>query len=181
MTVFPQPYGTEVNGRRGYSPMRQPGQKDRGDEKVKYCFSRHGEKIEYQVFEKESLIAEFSYSIQSTEDPKEELFFRAPSERFWIHHLTWKQEDPAPETIDAILQFLQYKCRSAGLGAMYVRISTQNMLVWEMYARYGFYNIAEEEVQIPRGGCTYDYVMKYVLPGNRDEEYQMHIRRTIEF
>lgn len=131
----------------------------------------------YQVFEKDEMAAEFSYYTETVKDR----IYRGAGEvrikQFWIDEIRLSDEFENYRTMDAVIQFIQYKCWAAGCPAMYVRLSSWNLLYQEMYMKYGFSVIAEEEKKLPRGGRVYEYIMKYSLPDSREAEYRNYIRR----
>ena len=71
--------------------------------------------------------------------------------------------------LDAILQFIQYKCWCSGCRSMYVRLSARNLMDIERYKRYGFYVIAQEEQTTVQGEVSCAYVLKYPLPREWEE------------
>lgn len=133
----------------------------------------------YRVYEKEELAAEFSYHMDTVAETKYSGAGYISMNQFWIDEIQLASGFTNYRTIDAVLHFIQYKCWVAGCSAMYVRLSVKNLFYQELYGKYGFYVIAEEEKRILRGGFAYEYVMKYPLPDSREEEYSRHIRRKL--
>ena len=130
------------------------------------------EGISYRVMEQEKLAAEFAYHLEETESPGNK------SSRFCLDKLCMAGEPAVYEKLDAILQFLQYKCWKAGCNAVYLRINSRNLFYLEMYKKFGFYIIAEEMREIKKDVYTYEYIMKYPLPKTMEEAYYQYIRRN---
>ncbi len=97
--------------------------------------------------------------------------------RFWLDEVRLAGRYAHYECMYAVLKFICYKCWSAGFSAVYLRISGRNLFYMELYKKFGFYVIAEEMRKIHKDISGYEYVMKYPLPQNREEEYDHYIRR----
>lgn len=139
-----------------------------------------GRQFAYQVFEKEKAVADFLYHIES--DCLKSFFEENASGAemnsvFWIDDITLKSEFADYKFMDSILQFLQYKCWTAGCQSMYVRLNMRNLFYMEMYKQYGFFMFSQEEKQISYGQTVYECVMKYALPGSKEEAFRHYIRR----
>lgn len=133
--------------------------------------------ISYQVYEKEKLAAEFSYVIESVHDENGGGVMDS-LKRFWIRGVRLVNPFEDYQTFDAIIHFIQYKCRVAGYTEMYVRLSARNLFYMELYRRYGFYIIANEEKKQTIGDFARDYVLKYALPDTKEEMYHSYICRS---
>lgn len=120
----------------------------------------------YQAFDGEKQAAEFSWHLESGE---------GSGIVFWIDEIRLKGEYEDEQTMDLVLQFIQYKCWVSGCGAMHVRIYMKNLFYQDLYRKYGFYTIAQEEVSSRAGDRR--IVLKYVLPDSREAHFQSYIRR----
>lgn len=94
--------------------------------------------------------------------------------QFWIERIHMEQDYLDYSYLDAVLQFIQYKCWCSGCTAMYTRISAVNLMDMERYRRYGFYVIAEQMSEQRQGNFVCHYVLKYPLP--REWEEIMNIK-----
>lgn len=102
----------------------------------------------------------------------------AKEDQFWIEYVRLSHGYEEYAVWDPVLQFIQYKCWAAGYSAIYVRLNMQNLFEQELYRKYGFRIIAQEEHAHPHGGACYEYVLKYGLPESRDEIYMDYLRRS---
>lgn len=118
----------------------------------------------YLVTDGQMKAAEFSYCIVGGQ--------------FWLENIQLSNPFLNYERMDAVLQFIQYKCWNMGFKDMYVKVNGCNLLYMELYKRYGFYIIAEERREVKKGAYTYEYVLKYPLPQTREEAYYQYIRRS---
>ena len=116
----------------------------------------------YEVLENSTKAAEFSYQQKFDETGQ-------VCEKFWIRRIHLEQKCLDYRYLDAILQFIQYKCWCSGCRSMYVRLSARNLMDIERYKRYGFYVIAQEEQTAGPGEVSCAYVLKYPLPREWEE------------
>lgn len=130
------------------------------------------EAVSYRVTQRGVHVADFSYHFEEGN-----IAAREEDRRFWLDGVTLFGEFACYEYLDEILQFAGYKCCCAGIHAMYLKISGKNLFYLELYKKFGFYVIAEEEYQIHKGISAYGYVMKYPLPRSREEAFDHYIRR----
>lgn len=121
----------------------------------------------YEVLDNSTKAAEFSYQQKFDETGQ-------VCEQFWIRRIHLEQKCLDYRYLDAILQFIQYKCWCSGCTAMYTRISAVNLMDMERYRRYGFYVIAEQMSEQRQGNFVCHYVLKYPLP--REWEEIMNIK-----
>ena len=89
----------------------------------------------YEVLDNSTKAAEFSYQQKFDETGQ-------VCEQFWIRRIHLEQKCLDYRYLDAILQFIQYKCWCSGCRSMYVRLSARTLMDIERYKRYGFYVIA---------------------------------------
>lgn len=132
-----------------------------------------GTAVFYDVFENGKKAAEFSYAVEShgTGPRREE---------FWIRRIRMEQDYLDYTYLDAVLQFLQYKCWCSGCMSMYVQVNSVNLMDMERYQRYGFYVMAEQVAEYGQGESGCHYVLKYPLP--REWEEMMNMKeRTIYY
>ncbi len=116
----------------------------------------------YEVWDNGKKAAEFSYAVKphrKEEGPKE----------FWIERIHMEQDYLAYEYLDAVLQFLQYKCWCSGCMSMYVQMNSVNLMDIERYQRFGFYVMAEEVSDSTQGASSCHYILKYPLPREWEE------------
>lgn len=116
----------------------------------------------YKVLDNSTKAAEFSYQQKFDETGQ-------VCEQFWIRRIHLEQKCLDYRYLDAILQFIQYKCWCSGCRSMYVRLSARNLMDIERYKRYGFYVIAQEEQTTVQGEVSCAYVLKYPLPREWEE------------
>ncbi len=126
--------------------------------------------VSYQVYDGEKLAAEFAFHIQVLRG--EEV------RRFWIDGIRLCDEYADSPTMESILQFVQYKCAAGGCPAMHVRLDNRNLFYLELYRKYGFYMLDQEESKLPGGQVCCISVLKYPLPGSRDDVFRGYILRT---
>lgn len=125
-------------------------------------------RIFYQVFDGEKLAAEFAWHLEEG---------ASAGIRFWIDEIRLEGGYADKRSMDLILQFIQYKCWVSGCEAMYVRLHMKNLFYQEMYRKYGFYVIAQEETSLHPGDSSWKCVLKYILPDSREADFQSYIRR----
>lgn len=122
----------------------------------------------YQAFDGKKLAAEFSWYTESG---------AGPFIRFWIEEIRLTGDYENEQTMDLVLQFIQYKCWVSGCNAMHVRIHIKNLFYQDLYRKYGFYTIAQDEdVSSARAGDR-KIVLKYILPDSREAHFQNYIRK----
>ncbi len=126
--------------------------------------------VSYRVYDGEKPAAEFSYHI--------ECLARDEGSRFWIDEIRLSDAYGDRNTMEAVLHFIQYKCRVAGCPAMHVRLASNNIFYIEMYRKFGFYLIDEEERKLPPGRVACMSVLKYPLPESRDDVLRNYIMRS---
>ncbi len=121
-----------------------------------------GAAVFYNVFDNGKKAAEFSYAMEShgTGSRREE---------FWIRRMRMEQDYLDYTYLDAVLQFLQYKCWCSGCMSMYVQVNSVNLMDMERYQRYGFYVMAEQVSDSDQGATVCNYVLKYSLPREWEE------------
>ncbi len=141
-------------------------------------------RISYRVCEGEELAAEFSYHIEHR--PQDEEC------RFWIDEIRMTEAYSSAATMEAVLQFIQYKCQAAGCPAMHVKLDQKNRFYLEQYLKFGFYLIDQEEREsgpdereaaregreLPRGYVSCMSVLKYPLPDSKEEVFRSYILRS---
>ena len=116
----------------------------------------------YEVSDDGKKAAEFSYVVKSHR--KEDRI-----KEFWIQRIHMEQDYLAYNYLDAILQFLQYKCWCSGCMSMYVQINAINLMDIERYQRFGFYVMAEQVSDSTQGATICHYILKYPLPREWEE------------
>ncbi len=128
------------------------------------------ERAAYRVYEGEDLAAEFGYHTER----------RQPEEicRFWIDGIRLCEDYADGPTMEAVLQFIQYKCQTADCPAMHVRLDMKNLFYLEQYQKYGFYLIDREDVDEPHGEVSCESVLKYPMPHSKDEVFRSYIMRS---
>lgn len=132
-----------------------------------------GTAVFYEVLENRKKAAEFSYALEPFKTGRGEY-------QFWIRRIHMEQDYLDYPYLDAVIQFIQYKCWCSGCTAMYVRVSSVNLMDIERYQRYGFYVMAEQMSEDRQGVSDCYYVLKYPLP--REWEEMMNIKeRTIYY
>lgn len=124
-------------------------------------------RICYQALDGEKLAAEFSWYTESG---------TAPGIRFWIEEIRLAGGYENGQTMDLVLQFIQYKCWVSGCSAMHVRVHVKNLFYQDLYRKYGFYTMAQEDDVSSRAGDR-KIVLKYVLPDSREAHFQSYIRK----
>lgn len=128
-----------------------------------------GARVFYRVMDKDFRAAEFSYHTEEAGNTYEQYF--------WLDDLWVADAYLNYGSVDAILHFVQYKCRLAGFDEICLRTSGKNLLYLEWYRKYGFYAIAHERIPDGKGAYAYEYVMKFRLPKTREEVCAHSIRR----
>lgn len=126
-----------------------------------------GTAVFYEVLEQGRKAAEFFYAVKPCQTGRGNC-------QFWIERIHMEQDYLDYSYLDAVLQFIQYKCWCSGCTAMYTRISAVNLMDMERYRRYGFYVIAEQMSEQKEGNFVCHYVLKYPLP--REWEEIMNIK-----
>ena len=126
-----------------------------------------GTAVFYEVWEQGRKAAEFFYAVKPCQTGRGNC-------QFWIERIHMEQDYLDYSYLDAVLQFIQYKCWCSGCTAMYTRISAVNLMDMERYRRYGFYVIAEQMSEQRQGNFVCHYVLKYPLP--REWEEIMNIK-----
>ena len=121
-----------------------------------------GAVVFYEVFEHGKKAAEFSYAMESHGNG-------SCREEFWIRRIRMEQDYLDYTYLDAVLQFLQYKCWCSGCMSMYVQVNSVNLMDIEHYQRYGFYVMAEQVSDSAQGETVCNYVLKYPLPREWEE------------
>ena len=121
-----------------------------------------GTAVFYEVFDNGHKAAEFSYALE----PCGTGAYRT---EFWIRQIRMEQNYLDYAYLDAVLQFLQYKCWCNGSTSMYVQINSVNLMDMERYQRYGFYVMAEQVSESAMGATVCNYVLKYPLPREWEE------------
>lgn len=125
-------------------------------------------RVYYQAFDGKKLAAEFSWYIESG---------AGLSARFWIGGIRLMGEYENEQTMDMVLQFIQYKCWVSGCDVMHVRVHMKNLFYQDLYRKYGFYAFAQDEdISLDRLGDR-KIVLKYNLPASREEHFQSYIRK----
>ncbi len=125
-----------------------------------------------------------SYRVYDGATPAAECAYRtiwvrgAEDCRFWIDGIRLGEGYGTADVMEAVLQFLQYKCREAGCEAMHLRLDVKNQFYLEMLDRYGFYMIDQEERERANGPACCECVLKYVLPTTADEVFRGYILRS---
>ena len=132
--------------------------------------------VSYLVFKGQEHVGDFSYEIKGHTGEKHSSY-RDRAKQFWIRQIHLRDAFLFYDLLNAILHFLQYKCMVCGCSAMYLRLNTRNLLMLEMFQKFGFYMISEDSREIKKGVAVYEYVMKYNLPGTLEEAYRLYIRR----
>lgn len=130
--------------------------------------------VSYLVFDGPRDAGDFSYEIHAQTEEKS---YRPGSKQFWIRQIHLRDAFLFYEPLNDMLLFLQYKCMITGCQAMYLRVNTKNLLMLEMFQKFGFYIVSEETREIKKGVAVYEYVMKYILPRTLEEAYHRYIRR----
>ena len=90
-----------------------------------------GTAVFYEVLEQGRKAAEFFYAVKPRQTGRGNC-------QFWIERIHMEQDYLDYSYLDAVLQFIQYKCWCSGCTAMYTRISAVNLMDMERYRRYGF-------------------------------------------
>lgn len=121
-----------------------------------------GTAVFYEVLEQGRKAAEFFYAVKPCQTGRGNC-------QFWIERIHMEQDYLDYSYLDAVLQFIQYKCWCSGCRSMYVRLSARNLMDIERYKRYGFYVIAQEEQTTVQGEVSCAYVLKYPLPREWEE------------
>lgn len=121
-----------------------------------------GTAVFYEVLEQGRKAAEFFYAVKPCQTGRGNC-------QFWIERIHMEQDYLDYSYLDAVLQFIQYKCWCSGCRSMYVRLSARNLMDIERYKRYGFYMIAQEEQTTVQGEVSCAYVLKYPLPREWEE------------
>ena len=113
-----------------------------------------GTAVFYEVLEQGRKAAEFFYAVKPCQTGRGNC-------QFWIERIHMEQDYLDYSYLDAVLQFIQYKCWCSGCTAMYTRISAVNV-------------IAEQMSEQKQGNFVCHYVLKYPLP--REWEEIMNIK-----
>mgnify|MGYP004677175721 FL=1 len=121
-----------------------------------------GTAVFYEVFEHGKKAAEFSYAMESRGAG-------VHRDEFWIRRIHMEQDYLDYTYLDAVLQFLQYKCWCSNCMSMYVQVNAVNLMDIERYQRYGFYVMAEQVSDSAKGETVCNYVLKYPLPREWEE------------
>lgn len=121
-----------------------------------------GTAVFYEVLEQGRKAAEFFYAVKPCQTGRGNC-------QFWIERIHMEQDYLDYSYLDAVLQFIQYKCWCSGCRSMYVRLSARNLMDIERYKRYGFYVIAQEEQTTVQWEVSCAYVLKYPLPREWEE------------
>ena len=121
-----------------------------------------GTAVFYEVFEHGKKAAEFSYAMESRGAG-------VHRDEFWIRRIHMEQDYLDYTYLDAVLQFLQYKCWCSNCMSMYVQMNAVNLMDIERYQRYGFYVMAEQVSDSAKGETVCNYVLKYPLPREWEE------------
>ncbi len=133
--------------------------KDPEDNRICYEASEDGERA-----------AEFSYHTESLP--------HGAACRFWIDQVRLDGDFSDTVTMEAVLQFIQYKCLAAGCQAMFVRLDDKNLFYLELYRKFGFYMIDQEEWESVQGQTCSKSVLKYPIPESKDEAFRSYILRS---
>lgn len=91
----------------------------------------------YRVYEGQDLAAEFAYHVQDVTGDD--------TRRFWIDGIRLCEGYANAPVMEDILQFIRYKCLSSGCPAIHVRLDGKNLFYLELYRKFGFYMIDQEE------------------------------------
>ncbi len=138
--------------------------------------------VTYRVLVKKLPAADFSYYIEplrnSCSPPENSFAYAQSSNRFWISEIRLNSGFDQYETLDAVIHFIQYKCRTAGYREMYIRLNARNLFYLELYKKYGFSIIASEQTPLSGGNTDHDYILKYTVPDTAEELYRGYIKRN---
>ncbi len=126
--------------------------------------------VSYEVYEGKDLAAEFGYHVEHR--PQD------AASRFWIDGIRLSGSCSAASVMEAVLQFIQYKCQEAGCSAMHVRLNRKNLFYLELYQKFGFYMIDQEEQEPAPGQVSCISVFKYPIPNTREEFLRSYILRS---
>ncbi len=151
--LFPRPE-TEKNNRISEVDAQQGGK---------------AEPISYRVFEGKDCAAEFTCHVQRLRG-SEDCRFRINGIRLFSPYAT-------VSVMEAVLLFLQYKAKTLGCRDMVVTLDPKNLFYRELYQRFGFYLIDQPEQEEERKETQCACVLKYPLPGNREEQFSDYIMR----
>ncbi len=128
------------------------------------------EHIVYRVYEGQDLAAEFSYHVQDVTGDD--------TRRFWIDGIRLCEGHTNVLVMEDILHFIRYKCVSAGCPAIHVRLDGKNLFYLELYQKFGFYMIDQEERARTHGQISCECVLKYPVPVSREEVLEDYILRS---
>ncbi len=126
--------------------------------------------IFYEASEGDERAAEFSYHTETLP--------HGAACRFWIDQIRLDGDFSDTVTMEAVLQFIQYKCQAAGCPAMFVRLDEKNLFYLELYRKFGFYMIDQEEWEPGQGETCCESVLKYPIPESKDEVFRSYIMRS---